>query len=237
MYLYTNLMYRFSDDYILKTMTDQVSSPNPASGLDGFAARLSQVIAKVGLNQSEFARRIGVSAGFVSDAVRGVKKPGAEFLYAVRTNFGASVDWLLTGEGTAYGGGGIDLDLLRTIRLQIAVAKSAVIDGDPTARALLLLIRDGRLQEATAEPGLRAFLDHIAPNDSDIDLATELYNGHLWTDDPSAQGRNLLAAAVAHFEARKPLDNVAALVRSSGASIQINISPSQRNAGRDYYEG
>lgn len=218
-------------------MTNQDLLSLSTSGLEGLAARLAQVIAHTGLNQSEFARRLGVSAGFVSDVARGVKKPGAEFLHAVRTVFGASVDWLLTGEGTMQGGSGIDLDLLRTIRLQIAVARAAVIDADPTAKALLLLIRDGRLQEAAADPDLRSFLDRIAPQDGDADLATELYNGHLWTEDPTTQQRNLLAAAVAHFEARKPIDKVAALARSSGATIQINISPSQRNAGRDYHEG
>lgn len=220
----------------LKRMSNQDSSPNPALGLEGFAARLAQLIAQTGLNQSEFARQLGVSAGFVSDAARGVKKPGAEFLYAVRTVFGASVDWLLTGEGTMHGGSGIDLDLLRTIRLQIAVARAAVIDADPTAKALLLLIRDGRLQEVAADPDLRSFLDRIAPDNGDVDLASELYNGHLWTNDPAAQRRNLLAAAIAHFEARKPIDKVAALARATGATIQINISPSQRNAGRDYHE-
>ncbi len=135
-----------------------------------------------------------------------------------------------------HGGSGIDLELLRSIRLQIAVARSAVIDANPTAKALLLLIRDGRLQEVAVDPDLRAFLDTIATVDSDFDLATELYNGHLWMDDPAAQRRNLMAAAVAHFEARKPLDKVAALGRASGATTQINISPSQRNAGRDYHE-
>ena len=55
--------------------------------------------------------------------------------------------------------------------------------------------------------------------------------------DPAAQRRNLLAASVAHFEARKPLDKVEALGRASGATIQINIGPLQRNAGRDYHEG
>lgn len=205
--------------------------------LDGFAARLAQAIAHTGVNQSEFARGLGVSAGFVSDVVRGQKKPGAEFLYAVRTTYGISIDWLLTGEGTIKGGSGIDLDLLRTVRLQIAVARSAVIDANPTAKALLLLIRDGRLQEAAEEPDIRAFLDQIAPVDSDAELALELYNGQLWTDDPGAQRRNLLAAAIAHFETRKPIDKVAALARSSGGTVQINISPSQRNAGRDYHEG
>ena len=135
------------------------------------------------------------------------------------------------------GASGIDLDLFRTIRLQIAVARSAIIDGDPTAKALLLLIRDGRMQDVAADPDLRAFLDRIAPTDVDVDLATELYNGQLWTSEPKAQQRNLLAAAIAHFEARKPIDKLAALARSSGGTIQINISPSQRNAGRDYYEG
>ncbi|UCV16647.1 helix-turn-helix domain-containing protein [Quatrionicoccus australiensis] len=206
-------------------------------GLEGLALRFAQAISHTGLNQSEFARTLGISAGFVSDVVRGQKKPGAEFLYAVRTTFGISVDWLLTGEGNLTGNSGIDLDLLRTVRLQIAVARSAIIDANPTAKALLLLIRDGRLQEAAAEPDIRAFLDLVAPTDPDAELAIELYNGQLWTTDAGAQRRNLLAAAMAHFEARKPIDKVAALARSSGSTIQINISPSQRNAGRDYHEG
>lgn len=204
-------------------------------GLDGLAPRLAQAVAQTGLNQAEFARGLGVSAGFLSDVVRGQKKPGAEFLHAVRATYGISVDWLLTGEGTMKGMSGIDLDLFRTVRLQIAVARLAVIEADPTARALLLLIRDGRLQDAAEEPEIRAFLDRIVPADGDVELALELYNGQLWTDDPNAQRRNLLAAAIAHFEARKPLDTVAALAKASGATVQINISPSQRVAGRDYH--
>lgn len=218
-------------------MSDQVSSQNSSAGLEGFAARLTNVIAHTGLSQAEFARRLGVSAGFMSDAARGLKRPGAEFLHSVRTVFGVSIDWLLTGDGTMHGGSGIDLNLLRTIRLQIAVARAAIIDADPVAKVLLLLIRDGRLNEAVADPDLQAFLNRIAPADPDGDLAAELYNGHLWTKDSSEQLRNLLAAAVAHFEARKPLDKMAALVRSAGPTIQINVIPSQRIAGRDYYEG
>lgn len=221
----------------LKRMPDQASSQNSSAGLEGFAARLTNVIAHTGLSQAEFARRLGVSAGFMSDAARGLKRPGAEFLHSVRTVFGVSIDWLLTGDGTMHGGSGIDLNLLRTIRLQIAVARAAIIDADPVAKVLLLLIRDGRLNEAVADPDLQAFLSRIAPADPDGDLAAELYNGHLWTKDSSEQLRNLLAAAVAHFEARKPLDKMAALARSAGPTIQINVIPSQRIAGRDYYEG
>lgn len=221
----------------MRTLNQDISGVTPP-GLDGFATRVGQAIAHTGLNQSEFARQLGVSAGFVSDVVRGQKKPGTEFLHAIRTTFGISVDWLLTGEGTLTGSSGIDLDLLRTIRLQIAVARSAVVDGNTTAKALLLLIRDGRLQEAAAEPDIKAFLDEIAPTDSDAELALELYNGQLWTQDPGAQRRNLLAAATAHFEARKPIDKVAALTRGSGSTstLQINTGAFSKVAGRDFHE-
>lgn len=221
----------------MRTSTQDISGITPL-GLDGFANRIGQAIANTGLNQSEFARQLGVSAGFVSDVVRGQKKPGTEFLYAIRTTFGISVDWLLTGEGTITGSSGIDLDLLRTIRLQIAVARSAVIDGNTTAKALLLLVRDGGLQDAVEEPDIKAFLDEIAPTDSDAELALELYNGQLWTQDPGAQRRNLLAAAMAHFEARKPIDKVAALTRgsSSSSTLQINTGAFSKVAGRDFHE-
>ena len=208
-----------------------------ASALEGLASRLAQAIAQTGLNQSEFSRQLGVSAGFVSDVVRGQKKPGAEFLYAVKMTFGFSVDWLLTGEGTLNGGLGIDLELLRTIRLQIAIARSAIMDADPTAKALLLLIRDGRLNDIERDPVLTYFLDQISSSgDSEMELAVELYNGHIWSSGSPAQQRNLLAAAIAHFETRKPLNKMAALGRASGSNVQINVGTSQRNAGRDYYE-
>lgn len=180
-------------------------------GLDGFAARLTQAVAHTGLNQSEFARQLGVSAGFVSDVVRGQKKPGAAVLYAVRTVFGISVDWLLTGEGVITGGAGIDIELLRTIRLQIAVARSAVVDGNETAKTVLDLIQNGRLQELGTAPTIQAFLDQVVPTDLDADLAMELYNGQLRTNEPGTQRRNSLAAAITHFEAKKPIDKVAAL--------------------------
>lgn len=215
---------------------DKTPDSSTGTALDGFAARLAQVIAHTGVNQTEFARRIGASPGFISDVVRGNKKPGAEFLCAVRTVFGISVDWLLTGEGAMTGGAGINLELLRTIRLQIAVARAAVMESNPTASTLLILIRDGRLQETEAEPEIALYLEQLALGDPDTDLALELYNGHFWTQDVNEQHRNLLAAAIAHFEARKPVDRLAALSRAAGTTVQVNISATQRNAGRDYFE-
>lgn len=201
-----------------------------------FSGRLSQVITRCCVSQSEFARRLGVSPGFISDASRGVKLPGAEFLCSVRTVFGVSIDWLLTGKGTMFGGASIDIKLLSTIRLQLAVARRAILDADPTAQVLLLLIRDGGLSEAVvSNPDLRTFLDRMTPDGDDFDLAIELYNGHLWTEDPGVQLHNILETAIAHFEAKKPIDKVSTLAYR-GVPVQINISSSQRIAGRDYYE-
>ena len=217
-------------------MNNQETSENAGIDTSGFSARLAQIIQQSGLNQSEFAKRLEMSAAFVSDAVRGLKKPGAEFLYGVKTMFGVSIDWLLTGKGTIHGASKIDIELFNAVRLQISVARIAIIDGNPTAQALLRLIREGLLAQATNQAELNVFLDRIIPIDSDWHLATELYNSHLWTDNPDIQRRNLLEAAISHFEARKPVDKLTSLARAPASNIQINISPSQRIAGRDYYE-
>ena len=47
--------------------------------------------------QSEFARRIGVSQGYLSSIERGEKEAGPAVLLAIGREFGKSVDWLLTG--------------------------------------------------------------------------------------------------------------------------------------------
>lgn len=207
----------------------------PDSELESLHLRLAQVLAYAGINQAELARRVGMSPGFVSDVLRGVKRPGPELLLALRKSFGVSIDWLLSGEGTMIGGAGIRHDLFRAIRLQVAVARAAVIGLDPTARALMLLIREGQLTAAAEDPAFKTLLDELAPEDVDLDLAIELYNGHQWATDPVAQRRNLLAAATAHFEARKPIDRVAAFTGAglTASVVQVNTGKGQRVAGRD----
>jgi transcriptional regulator with XRE-family HTH domain len=50
------------------------------------------------LKQKEFARRIGISQGYLSDMERGKKEIGAEVLLWVSRETGKSIEWLLTGE-------------------------------------------------------------------------------------------------------------------------------------------
>lgn len=176
------------------------------------AGRLAQALALSGLSQAELARRVAMSPSFISDVLRGVKRPGPEFLLAVRKTLGVSIDWLLAGEGSMTGGAGIRHELFQAIRIQVAVAKAAVLEGNETARALLTLIEDGKLNLGEGAESFRRLLDDIVPVDGDLDLVVQLYNGHQWAPDPIAQRRNLVAAAVAHYESRRPFDRLAALV-------------------------
>jgi transcriptional regulator with XRE-family HTH domain len=49
-------------------------------------------------NQEDFARRIGVSQGYLSSMERGEKEIGAQILLRISREFGKSLEWLLTGD-------------------------------------------------------------------------------------------------------------------------------------------
>lgn len=50
------------------------------------------------MTQRQFAKRVGVSQGYLSALENGEKEPGGAVLLAISREFGKSVDWLLTGE-------------------------------------------------------------------------------------------------------------------------------------------
>lgn len=204
--------------------------------LAALPARLAQVVALSGLSQTDFARKVEMTPGFVSDLLRAVKRPGIDFLVRVKRAFGVSLDWLAAGDGTMVGGGGINAELFRAIRLQVALARASVLSGDPTARALILLVREGQLATAKEDPVFKSYLSGLALSEADVDLAVALYNGHQWTSDPISQRRNIIAAAVAHFETQKPMDPVAAVTgyAAQPSVVQVVSGFGHRFAGRDY---
>jgi transcriptional regulator with XRE-family HTH domain len=51
------------------------------------------------MTQEEFARRIGVSQGYLSTVEHGYVEAGAEILLAISRECGKSIEWLLTGKG------------------------------------------------------------------------------------------------------------------------------------------
>jgi len=59
--------------------------------------RIKDFRKRQGLNQREFAKRLGYSYGYIADLERGRQKPSREFLEKLRHIFGISGDYILHG--------------------------------------------------------------------------------------------------------------------------------------------
>lgn len=214
-------------------MSDQ-TTPSMSSLCIG--KRIAEIATVEKLNQKNLAQRLGVSQGFLSSVINDQKIPGSEFLFTLKKEFGISADWVLTGEGGMYGGSKINIQLQKEIRLYIAIARAAVIESNSTAKALLLLIKENRLQDAVKDKVLQDFLNSLVNEESDFELITGIYNSHIWVNDPDTQRQNILAAAIEHFELRQPVNIFKTSSREVKSNVQINIGGSQRNALGDYHE-
>jgi transcriptional regulator with XRE-family HTH domain len=79
-------------------MTKSIKKREPSPSIDWSAVgRRIRELRGFDLTQVEFARRVGVTQGFLSELERGQKEAGAAVLLAISREFGKSVDWLLTG--------------------------------------------------------------------------------------------------------------------------------------------
>jgi len=73
-----------------------VADFDPGTGL---GPRLREVRSGRGLSVRELARRVGCSASLISQIERGVSVPSVGVLYALATELGSSLDYLLFGSG------------------------------------------------------------------------------------------------------------------------------------------
>jgi len=73
-----------------------VADFDPGTGL---GPRLREVRSAGGLSVRELARRVGCSASLISQIERGVSVPSVGVLYALATELGSSLDYLLFGSG------------------------------------------------------------------------------------------------------------------------------------------
>ena len=61
--------------------------------------RISSLISALGIKKSEFAKRINVSQGLVSQLCSGVTRPSDRTIADICREFGIREEWLRTGEG------------------------------------------------------------------------------------------------------------------------------------------
>ena len=73
------------------------SAGQPGLDLAAFGRRIRELRGFY-MTQRQFAKRVGVSQGYLSALENGEKEPGGAVLLAISREFGKSVDWLLTGE-------------------------------------------------------------------------------------------------------------------------------------------
>jgi len=65
--------------------------------------RIKEIIQFTGLNQKEFAEKIGISGNAITELLKGRSKGLSEqSLYALVKNFNVNINWLLTGEGEMF---------------------------------------------------------------------------------------------------------------------------------------
>jgi len=65
--------------------------------------RLEHLFAELGINQIDFARRIGFTQPYLSQILNGSKKsPSPRFFDVVRREFNINSEWLKTGKGDIY---------------------------------------------------------------------------------------------------------------------------------------
>ncbi|MBM9546127.1 helix-turn-helix transcriptional regulator [Leptospira sp. 201903074] len=64
--------------------------------------RFRELIKSLSLTQKDFAIRIGVSQGFVSEIINGKNLPSQETLTKISKEFNVNLDWLLAGEGQMF---------------------------------------------------------------------------------------------------------------------------------------
>lgn len=106
--------------------------------------RIKQVREDAGLNQRDFAARMGSSSGRVSEIESGKNVPGGDLLLRLNQEFGTDLTWVLTGkqDGTV-----IPLGTVLTAEEQVLVDGYRSLDA-PTRKRMMAFLFSGETPPA-----------------------------------------------------------------------------------------
>lgn len=82
-------------------MTDVQHARDYQGALEDIGERLKGARVTAGLSQRELARRLGLSASLISQLESGLSKPSVGTLYAIVTELGVSLDYVIRGQEVA----------------------------------------------------------------------------------------------------------------------------------------
>lgn len=218
------------------------ANADAASVRDEFGLRLTKLFGALGISQNEFARGIGASSAFVSNMARGIKKPGMEFLTRVAQQYGVSLDWLVLGNGSMFGESLINIDLLVSVQMRVALAYRAEVQQDVEVKALI----DDLLgtPEAVARPksqNMSQLLGSLAKAQQQQEAVGAIYNKCVAIQDEKERLKAIMQASIEWYRAQSadPLTNLISQhlpapdkADSAADSVtQVNIGQQQRNIG------
>tara|TARA_R110001599_G_scaffold353829_1_gene599369 strand:+ start:4255 stop:4818 length:564 start_codon:yes stop_codon:yes gene_type:complete len=165
--------------------------------IDEFGTRLLWLIKSNDLTQSSFANKLSASPSFVSDLIRGIKKPGTEILIRIKKNFDVSIDWLLFGEDDHLSKNGINIELFKTISLRVDLVKAA-LSGNSQAKDTLKNICPSIASQLNQSLNLNYLFDS-AQIDKDIDIINKLYL--IFLNDPINESlyKKIIESAVSNI--------------------------------------
>jgi len=145
--------------------------------IDEFGDRLLWFIKSNNLSQNEFSHQLSASPSFVSDLIRGVKKPGTEFLTRIKNHFDVSIDWLLYGEADDQEKKEINIEIFKVVALRVYLVKAA-LSGDSNAKNKITTMCPTIKTELSCVIKLNEAFDSNQII-KDIDLIIKLYNQYL----------------------------------------------------------
>jgi len=68
----------------------------------GYVNNINKILDILNINQSELAKRLGLSRAVISEFTNGSREPSKEFILSLNKKLGISVDWFITGEGEMF---------------------------------------------------------------------------------------------------------------------------------------
>jgi transcriptional regulator with XRE-family HTH domain len=214
--------------------------------LENFGARLSQLISARGLTQADFAKGLDSSPAFISDMIRGVKRPGAEFLSRISLQYQVSLDWLINGQGSLEGTSIIDKEQFLIVAMRVQLARLAA-SGNEEAPILIEELL-GRKPSAQSSPLARqALLNELTSSSEESVFLIDLYNTFIINPDKTIGTQDALNSALQYYQPAQT-DPLLALMagRETATSnkaetaatntVQINSGKNQRIAGKNFKE-
>lgn len=214
-----------------------------------FGERLGELIEQRGLKQTQAARQLKCSSGFLSDVVNNLKRPGLDFLERVAEEFEVSLDWLVLGRSTPHSPHPVDLNHHRLVVGAIEVVRAALLENDPGALATLEdLLSPAAKRDLLTQERVES-LQHWSNRAETALLAIGVHNTFLQQPGLAARVHGALSTALALFQTRRLAPDIpeggpsadrahsrARAEKEMYPRLIMNVGNSIRSAGRDYYE-